>query len=130
VSVLRFSRPGIVGTTLVDLGPNVGRVQHTRGAITGGTIVVGGLRGRTVAQSEAAEKRANGAAVSSNAAAARRYYERNKELILERQRAARAAERPPCRKWMIIARQECARSARHHGACSTRDSMERDRRAG
>lgn len=41
MSALRVSRPGIAGTTLVDLGPSVGRITHTRGPVYG-TIAVSG----------------------------------------------------------------------------------------
>lgn len=46
VSALRFSRPGIVGTILVDLGPAVGRTTHTRGAIYGGVMVAAAPQSR------------------------------------------------------------------------------------
>jgi DNA-binding CsgD family transcriptional regulator len=50
MSALRVSRPGIAGTTLIDLGPACGRVLHTRGPVAplGGMLVV--------AESEATRK--------------------------------------------------------------------------
>jgi hypothetical protein len=67
VSVLRICRPGhpVDPSLFVDLGPSVGRRTFTRGAVYGGTLVVGGPRGRTVDQQRAAEE------VSRNAEAAR-----------------------------------------------------------
>jgi hypothetical protein len=40
MSALRVSRPGHP-TQLLDLGPAVGRITHTRGAVGGGVYVVG-----------------------------------------------------------------------------------------
>jgi hypothetical protein len=114
MSFLRIVRQGhpVDPSLFVDLGPSVGRRTFTRGAVYGGTLVVGGPRGRTVDQQRAAEE------VTRNAEAARRYYERNRAEVLERQRARRAAAKPPCGKWIILARAECTRPVRHQGACA------------
>lgn len=40
MSALRVSRPGHP-TQLVDIGPAVGRITHTRGSVGGGVYVVG-----------------------------------------------------------------------------------------
>lgn len=108
MSVLRFSQPG-EPTLLVDLGPGIGRSQHTRGAITGGMLVV--------AESERAR----------HTRLQRESLARQRSLAVEPERPVRQVAL--CRKWMILPRTECARRSRHVGDCATRAAMDAENRA-
>lgn len=111
MSVQRISVPG-QPTTLIDLGPSVARRTFTRGMVYGGVMVVA-TPARKAPQTP--EQIARGREIE------RRYYERNRERLLQEQRERRAV---PCGKWMILARVECARKARHAGSCASRSSMD------
>jgi hypothetical protein len=103
---LRYSRPGVIGPTFVDLGPATGRTSHTRGAVTGGVLVVAHTPKPTVSQAARAKD------------TARKAEERRREKL-----AARPTT--PCGRWIILARAACARRARHSGSCTTAERLAR-----
>lgn len=105
---------------LVDLGPAAGRRMFTRGMVYGGVMVVGQPRKRTVDQERAAQ------VIEAQKSAGRRYYAAHREEVRAKQKAAREAARPRCRKWMILSREECGRRAGHADTCATAAAVQRD----
>jgi hypothetical protein len=99
MSALRISRPGIAGTTLIDLGPD--RPHRPKGSVPGGVLVVGGRMQRTVDQARAAA------------------IVKHRDEVRARQEAAREAARPKCGRWIIVSRAECARKPKHAGSCTS-----------
>lgn len=104
MSAVRVYRDGKPAWMPVDEGC-VGRITHTRGATRDfGTLVV--------AESERSRRT------------------RLQRTAMARQRALDVEPEKPvrqpalCRKWMILARVECARKARHGGSCASRSSMD------
>ena len=96
---------------LVDLGPAAGRRMFTRGMVYGGVMVVGQPRKRTVDQERAAQ------VIEAQKAAGRRYYAAHREEVRLRQNETRLANKPKCRKWMPIIREECGRRPGHRDSC-------------
>lgn len=106
MSALRVSRPG-QPTELIDLGPAVGRTLHTRGAITGGMLVVAQGIKRVPTEAEVAAARARG----------RRYYENHREEVRIAQNERREQMKPRCGRWMPIIRESCGRRPGHKDSC-------------
>lgn len=114
MSFLRVVRQGqpIDPALFVDLGPATGRITHSRGmARDYGTLVV--------AESE----RTRSKRLQREAMA------RQRSLAVEPEPARPVRKGPPCGKWMILARTECARKSRHNGSCATRASMDAENRS-
>lgn len=101
MSALRISRPGIPGTTLIDLGPSVARLTHGG---TGGSLVTG--------------QKPRPLPVAATTP------ERRKQMAEYRAKVAK-----PCGRWIILARAECARNRQHKGSCTTAERLRKQAEA-
>lgn len=79
MSALRVSVPG-QPVRLIDLGPDAGRIRHTRGAVYGGVMVVAHQPKKPHVSTEQLER---------DREAGRRYYATHREEVRARQNAAR-----------------------------------------
>ena len=113
MSALRISRPG-EPVQLIDLGPAVGRIIHSRGPVYG-SVAVAASPPKSHMTAEEAEK---------TRAAGRAYYERHREEVRRKQNARRDANRPHCNQWMPVIKQTCWRRPGHRDSCRSRDVME------
>jgi len=117
VSALRLSRPG-EPTQLVDLGPAVGRIIHSRGPVYGSVAVAVAPPRNHMTADEAERARAKD----------REYYARHKAEVRERQNARREANKPRCAKWMPILKVTCGRRPGHRDSCRSRQVMDDEAR--
>lgn len=107
MSALRYSRPGIAGTVLVDLGPAIGRASH---AGVGGTMVTGVKPKPLPVAATTPERRAQ----------------------MAEYRAKLAADQT-CGKVMPVLNTRCARTRGHGHSCRSTETLRADaesRRAG
>lgn len=101
MSALRISRPGYP-TELVVLEPAVGRITHTRGAVYGGTIVVGGKPSKAITTVSDARK--------------------------AQMAAYRSQAKVRCPKILRQIGEQCGRSAGHRDSCRSVEVMAADAR--
>jgi len=99
VSALRISRPG-EPVQLVDLGPAVGRIIHSRGPVYG-SVAVSTVPVAKVRQTAEAVREYN-----------RAYYQRTSSVVR-------------CGKWMEVAGESCARRSGHKKEHQTRATMKK-----
>jgi hypothetical protein len=98
---LRFSRPGMVGSQLVDLGPSVGRTTFTRGTIHYGGAYVQGMTGKQATKL------------------------RDKPMHLRPSRAVVRPAKPLCGRVLHRDGRTCARDPDHKRECKSRAAMDR-----